>query len=167
MRHNYPLISCLIFFAAHFSAPALAAESPEMVAVEPQSLKFEPAPGLPACAKAAPVRGDPAKGAAVLMIKFDKGCRVPWHWHSATEQVMIVSGSGTLEMKGGKKLSFRPGAYASLPAKHVHSAACSNACTVFVTTDAAFDIHYVDDAGKEIPAEEALKKPAASKASKK
>ena len=31
------------------------------------------------------------------------------------------------------------------------------ACTFFIASDAAFDIHYVDAAGKEISTEDALK----------
>lgn len=52
----------------------------------------------------------------------------------------------------------RPGSYALLPTENVHQFTCSSACTAFVTSDAAFDIHYVDASGKEIPAEAALMK---------
>jgi hypothetical protein len=45
-----------------------------------------------------------------------------------------------------------------MPSKHVHRFTCTQACTLYVYSDAAFDIHYVDDQGKEIPSEEALKK---------
>ena len=44
------------------------------------------------------------------------------------------------------------------PGKHVHQFTCSSACTAFVTSDAAFDIHYVDANGKEITPEAALAK---------
>jgi hypothetical protein len=72
---------------------------------------------------------------------------------------MIVSGSAKFEMKGesgGTVLG--PGGYAMLPPKHVHRFTCTTACTGFVTSDGAFDIHYVDASGKEIPAEAALPK---------
>ena len=48
--------------------------------------------------------------------------------------------------------------YAMMPSKHVHRFTCMSACTGFVTSDAAFDIHYVDAGGKEIPPEAALGK---------
>jgi quercetin dioxygenase-like cupin family protein len=139
------------------AAPARGAETPEMVMVEPQSLKFAPVPGIPGCATAAPVRGDPSKGPSVLLIKLAGGCRVPWHWHSANEQLMIVSGAGTLEMKDGKSLKLRPGAYAFLPNHQVHQASCSANCMFFNSSDGVFDVHYVDQAGKEITPDEALK----------
>src|SRR5881296_1794619 len=37
------------------------------------------------------VSGDPAKGAAVIYLKFDPNTKVPWHWHPGPE---IVNGNG-------------------------------------------------------------------------
>jgi hypothetical protein len=45
-----------------------------------------------------------------------------------------------------------------MPSKHVHQFTCTSACTAFVSSDAAFDIHYVDTDGKEIPPDTALAK---------
>ncbi|MGH7770530.1 MAG: cupin domain-containing protein [Candidatus Binatia bacterium] len=154
---GFAVVLSLAVFSG-WPARANAGEAAEPMMAEQKSLKFAPIPGAPKCATAAAVRGDPSKGAAVLMIKLASGCRVPWHWHTANEQLMIVSGNGTLEMKEGKKLPLRAGAYAAIPGKHVHQATCSESCMFFNTTDGAFDIHYVDQAGKEITAEEALKK---------
>jgi len=123
--------------------------------------KFEPQAGLPECVTVAPQKGEPAKGAFVILFKAKSGCAVPWHWHSGTESVMIVAGSAKIETKSGEKssgLALGPGGYALLPPKHVHQFTCASACTAFVTSDWAFDIHYVDPSGKEIPPEEALKK---------
>jgi len=123
--------------------------------------KFVPQAGLPACVTVAPQNGDPAKGAFIILFKAKSGCAVPWHWHSATENVMIVAGSAKIETKSGEKssgLALGPGGYALLPSKHVHQFTCSSACTAFVTSNWAFDIHYVDESGKEIPPETALKK---------
>ena len=77
--------------------------------------------------------------------------------HTAGEQLMIVSATGTVEMKDGKPFRIQSGAYTSFPGHHVHQATCVLACTMFVASDGAFDIHYVDEAGNEIPPEQALK----------
>ena len=53
-------------------------------------------------------------------------------------------------------MKFAPGAYAYLPAHHAHQATCTRTCVLFSGADAAFDIHYVDDRGQEIPLEKAL-----------
>ncbi|HEY3306375.1 MAG TPA: cupin domain-containing protein [Candidatus Binatia bacterium] len=153
--------------SAWFVLPTHGGEAADMSMVEPQTLKFAPIAGAPACVTAAPVRGDPTKGASILLVKLADGCRVPWHWHTANEQLMVVSGTGTLEMKDGKKLRLRAGAYASLPGRQIHQAACSKSCMFFNSADTAFDIHYVDETGKEIAADEALKKRTPSKAQKK
>ena len=71
---------------------------------------------------------------------------------------MIVSGSAKVEMRGGSSSTLGPGGYAMMPSKHVHQFTCTSACTAFVSSDAAFDIHYVDTDGKEIPPDTALAK---------
>src|SRR2546430_7794579 len=43
---------------------------------------------------------------------FRSGCMIPWHWHTPTEHVMIVSGSAKVEMKGGSNATLGPGGYA-------------------------------------------------------
>jgi quercetin dioxygenase-like cupin family protein len=121
--------------------------------------KFVAVPGLPACVTSAVQSGDPSKGASILLFKGRAGCRVPWHWHTPTEQVMIVSGSAVFDMKDHKgPLMLGPGGYARMPSKHIHQFTCTSACSGFVSSDAAFDIHYVDAAGKEITPEAALAK---------
>lgn len=158
MRIRFACLGIAMFCAALFNIQAFAGEPAEMITAEQQNLKFASLPGAPSCAKVAAVRGDPAKGASVVLIKLANGCRVPWHWHTANEQLMVVSGSGSLEMKGGKKLRLRAGSYASLPGRQVHEATCAETCLFFNSSDGVFDIHYVDDAGKEITSDEALKK---------
>ena len=123
-------------------------------------------PGLPTCAMASVESGDPSKGGSVIFAKAEPGCTVPWHWHTSTEQLMMVSGRAKVEMKDGAPAGLRPGDFLAMPSKHVHQFTCVTACTLFIGSDAAFDLHYVDASGKEIAPEEALKAKAA-KAEKK
>jgi hypothetical protein len=44
-----------------------------------------------------------------------------------------------------------------MPSHHAHEFRSTTACTLYVYSDAAFDMHYVDADGKEISPEEALK----------
>jgi quercetin dioxygenase-like cupin family protein len=123
---------------------------------------FRPQAGLPGCMKVAVESGDPASGASVIAAKADAGCTVPWHWHTPTEKVMIVTGSAKIEMKDlGKAATLGAGGFAMMPSKHQHQFTCTTACSFFVDSDGAFDIHYVDAAGNEIAAGKALGKPAA------
>jgi hypothetical protein len=44
-----------------------------------------------------------------------------------------------------------------MPSRHVHQFRCDQACTLYIYSDVAFDIHYVGGQGKEISPAEALK----------
>jgi len=135
-----------------------------------QASKFANLPGLPTCATASVQRGDPAKGSAVFLARLKAGCTVPWHWHTGAENLMMVSGVAKVQMKdAGTSNSLAPGDYVFMPGKHVHQFTCVSGCTFFIATEGAFDIHYVDKDGKEIPVDQAIapKKPSSKAAPKK
>jgi quercetin dioxygenase-like cupin family protein len=120
-------------------------------------MKFGPTPGLPTCAQMAIQSGDPAHGAFIALAKLKTGCVVPWHWHTASEQLMIVEGTGRVQMKDlGQPVALRAGGFAVMPPHHAHDFRCVEACTFFIYSDQKFDIHYVDRQGKEIPPAQAL-----------
>ncbi|PYR55867.1 MAG: hypothetical protein DMF91_23315 [Acidobacteria bacterium] len=121
--------------------------------------KFQNIPNVPDCLTAAVQQGDPGKGTSILLIKGTAGCKASWHWHTPNEQVMMVSGTGRIEMKGQEPVLLRAGGFAAAPSKHVHQFTCvGRGCEFFLHSDAPFDIHYVDQSGKEIPPEQALGK---------
>ena len=120
-------------------------------------MKFGPIPGLPTCMSGAVQSGDPAKEPFIILVKLATGCSIPWHWHTAGENLMIVSGTGRIEMKDGPSQTLRAGGFALLPSRHVHQFRCKNKCTFFFYSDGAFDIHYVDKQGAELSPEDALK----------
>lgn len=134
--------------------------------VQSSTNKFINFPAVPKCTLGAVVSGDPSKGAAVLQLKVAPGCVIPWHWHTANENLMFVSGSAKVEMKDGSPVTVRAGDYLSLPSKHAHQFTCVAACKLFLVTDAAFDIHYVDAGGNEISPDDALKTKAKAPAKK-
>ncbi len=160
--------TCLLFvvLAAAFIVPLAAQGQDQMPYAAMASSKFMTLPMLPACMTLSAQHGDPMKGAAILLIKFKSGCVVPWHWHTWNENLLMVSGKGKGEMKEGGAHPLSAGDYLFLPAKGVHQFTCASSCVLFDVIDGAFDIHYVDSEGKEIPVEQALKpmaKPAAKK----
>jgi quercetin dioxygenase-like cupin family protein len=161
------LVCCLLFvlLASTLITP-LAAQGPDQMPYAAlASTKFTTLPVLPSCMTISAQRGDPMKGAAVLLLKFKSGCVVPWHWHTANENLMMVSGNGKAEMSGGAQ-AMAMGDYLYLAGKQIHQFTCISSCLVFDVIDDAFDIHYVDKDGNEIPVEQALKttaKPAAAK----
>ncbi len=134
------------------------------------TLKLMTIPVAPACFEFTSVEGDPMKGAATIFFRAKTGCVIPWHWHTANEHLMVVSGRAKLEMKDHPADTLSAGDYALLTSKGIHQFTCLSACVVYDVTDGTFDIHYVKADGTEIPPEEALKttaKPAAKPAAKK
>jgi quercetin dioxygenase-like cupin family protein len=160
------LIMVVALAAVGGSIPSHA-DTEQMVTLNPQKLKFTQIPDMPACASAAILRGNPRYGPAWVLLKLASGCQVPWHWHSANETLVVISGRGAVSMKDGASLRFLPGAYASLPSHQQHKASCSRTCVLFNGADAAFDIHYMDASGEEISVDKALKPSARAKGEKK
>jgi len=147
--------------AAAFGLTGVSAQTADDKAIvaTAATAKFGPAAKAPDCFTISVERGDPSKGASIILAKFAPHCVAPFHWHTPSETVMIVNGALELQMKGEKAAIGHSGDFVYMPAKHVHRAACTGAapCTVFLTSDAAFDIHWVDADGKEISLAEAMK----------
>ena len=159
----------LMFGLVMFCSIGLAhAQAASHEVVNLADAKFSANPALPACVKIAPVHGDPSQANFVILMKATAGCAIPTHWHTANEQVGIVSGNFQLTSKDEKPSSMKAGSYAFLPSKNQHSAKCMTGCTLFLAADQPFDIHYVDASGSEIPPDQALKSggKAATKAAK-
>ncbi len=123
----------------------------------PRTAKFGQLPVLPSCQRFAVDRGDPRTGSFQVVIKMKAGCSIPWHWHSAEEEVMIVSGTVKSDIADLPSRLLHPGAYFLLPARHPHRVTCRTACEFFDASPGKFDIHYIDGSGKEIPVAQALK----------
>jgi len=153
MRSIQHVCLSLILIGA-LAAAAAAQMSPGMNTAQMKFIQF---PGLPTCASGAVTNGDPSKGASIILLKISGGCTVPWHWHTPNEHLMLVSGAGTGEMKAGGKIMLRPGGYALMAASQAHRFTCTSACLMYLYSDGAFDLHYVDAAGKEITPDAALK----------
>ena len=143
-----PLLCCVALFA----------QDDKMIYASPATTKLGNLPVLPSCMTVAALHGDFTKGPATILAKFTAGCKVPWHWHTANENIMLTSGTGKIEMKDGASHAMKAGDYAFLPGKQSHQFTCMTSCTMYDLPDGAFDIHYVDKEGKEIAPDQALAK---------
>jgi quercetin dioxygenase-like cupin family protein len=146
----------LVLFVASSSATSSQAQETKMTRTD--STPMVHMPGTPDCFVMATKQGDPTKEASILKMKGSAGCAVPWHWHPATENIMMVSGTAETQVKGEKPIQLEPGSFLSVPPKHVMNFACAHECTLFVYTDGPFAVHYVDEAGNEISPTVALQK---------
>lgn len=161
------LILMFALLACALAAALQAQNADQMPYASAAASKFMSLPVLPARMSLSAQRGDPMKGPAVLLLKFTSGCVVPWHWHTAAENLMMVSGKAKAEMKPGGAHTLTAGDYLYLAGKQVHQFTCISSCVVFDVIDGAFDIHYVNSEGNEIPPEQALKPMAKAPAAKK
>jgi quercetin dioxygenase-like cupin family protein len=142
----------------------LTAAAQEMQVTHAAGAKYVAFPNVPECMKGAVLQGDPGTGPSIILIRGAAGCHIPRHWHTADETLMFVSGSARLAMKDQPPAILKAGSYAMVSAKHPHAFGCPAACSFFISANGPFDIHYVDDAGNEIPPEQALPKPKAKPA---
>lgn len=136
------------------SVSELPGEKPVIITSKQNTFKTSAV--LPGCYTYAVQRGDPQNGPSVTLSKLTTGCKVPWHTHSANAQVLLISGTFQLEMKGHPIQEMTPGSYAYVPANHQHQESCLDGCTYYVVREGTADVHYVDQAGTEIAAEIAL-----------
>jgi Cupin domain len=113
---------------------------------------ISPLPSVPfaqdvdvACLQAALETGDWRSGPSTWILKAPTGCVVPWHWHTAQqEQLMVVTGQVTAEMTGHPATLLGPGGFAMMPGRMAHQFTCQGlqACVIFVTFDRAYDIKW-------------------------
>lgn len=165
MRHSRGIVLTVLVLALTLASTGglvRSAASGQQAADQPMvqhaaSAKYSAFPNTPDCVIGAVERGDPASGPSVILGKFKPGCAVAWHFHTPNETILMVSGEGRLQAKGDKPVSLRAGDYAWMPAKHVHTFSTEQGCVMFLTSDSAFDSHYVDDKGNEISLEQAVK----------
>ena len=59
-------------------------------------------------------------------------------------------------MKGQQVQIPSQGSYAYVPANHLHQEICLDGCTYYVIREGIADVHYVDEAGREISSNHAL-----------
>lgn len=109
----------------------------------PSALTWVPKETLPPGAVAATAHGDPHVGPYAFYGRFPKNFRVPPHRHSHDVDVVILTGSMTIERDGLPPLTLQPNDYFFLPAHLEYAAACPNGCLFLAWGREPFDIEYV------------------------
>jgi CubicO group peptidase (beta-lactamase class C family) len=149
------LLVCLWVVASSVSAVLAQSASPH--AVTPLlNAKFILDEDV-SCLSDALETGDPEKGPSTFALKARPGCLVPWHYHTAQEQLIVVQGTILTEMQGMRPASLGPGGFAFMQSQEKHQFTCAGAgeCLLFVMFDRSYDIHWVTPMAAR-SAEEAL-----------
>jgi hypothetical protein len=139
-RPGWISIGCIALF---IGGSALA-QDPAMGNLKPLSaVQFLPDSDVK-CLLSAIEAGNPATGPSTLILKAPSGCVVPWHSHTAQEQVLMISGTILAEMTGHTPTTLGPGGFAAMAGGMAHQFACQGdaPCLMFVTFDRAYDIFW-------------------------
>lgn len=144
-----------IFLSAGLASNAAA--SPGLVVQNAHSAALMHAPGTPNCFAAVPVHGDPRSQPSVFLMRGESGCAVPWHWHSASENIIITAGHARAQVRGHEWTTLTTGDFISVVPKQTMRFACVDRCTLYLYSDGPFTLHYVDAHEKEISPIQALK----------
>jgi len=69
---------------------------------------------------------------------------VPWHFHTAEEQLIIITGTVLAEMPDHPAPRLGPGGFAMMGSRMPHQFTCQSrsACLMIVVFDRAYDIHW-------------------------
>lgn len=149
--HRYPpawasagLVSAVLgaCMAAASAADAPAPASTAQSALKPlDTAQFQPDDDVK-CLSDVLEAGNPARGPSTILLKATPGCVVPWHYHTAMEQVVVIRGRLKMEMTGHSATTLGPGGFAAMPGKMAHQFICSGKkeCLLTVMFDGTYDI---------------------------
>lgn len=154
MQTRHRLISLLLSSIATlaFSTLAAAAGNPaaDQVLINAKSVKWSAAPpALPKGAKVAVLHGDPsADGQYVMRIMMPPRYKIPFHWHSKTEHVTVISGAlFVANMETFDKRIAHPvkqGGFLYLPARAQQFAFTKGATVIEVHGEGPYDVKYTN-----------------------
>lgn len=105
-------------------------------------LKWGPCPPfLPKGCAIAPLHGDPAKDNLDVFFKVPGKSKIPLHWHTSPERMILVAGRLEVTYEGQKTTVMTPGTYGYGPAKRPHSGYCASStpCILFIAFESPLD----------------------------
>jgi quercetin dioxygenase-like cupin family protein len=98
-------------------------------------------PFLPQGCAIAVLHGDPAKDNVDVFLKVPAKAKLPLHWHTSAERMVLVAGELHVAYEGQKTAVLKPGTYAYGPAKRPHAAVCESTvpCVLFIAFESPLD----------------------------
>lgn len=141
-------LSLSLSLAAWLAYAQPAAQEPAVTwTADDTQLKWGPCPPfLPQGCGLAVLHGDPAKNNVDVLLRVPAKSKLPLHWHSSAERMVLVAGELQVTYEGQKTVVLRPGTYAYGPARRPHSGACDSAvpCVLFIAFESPLDAVLVD-----------------------
>lgn len=126
------------------SIPDQAGLAEKAVVRDHETLEWKAVVGLPPGAEVALLTEDPVTHAVEALVRFPSRYRVPIHWHSHSESIVVVKGKLKVLIEG-KGEAHGPGSSVLLPAGLLHGFETGwRGCVFSVRTDRPFDMFYAD-----------------------
>ncbi|WP_345986447.1 cupin domain-containing protein [Sulfurimonas sp. HSL-1656] len=125
-----------LFSVATAGEPALAYK------YDDKQLQWGPCPAfLGEGCSIAVLHGDPATPRTDVFFKVPGDYKIPHHWHTSAERMILVSGNMTVQYDGQKPVLIETGMYAFGPEKHPHVAYCEKGdpCVLFIAFNEPID----------------------------
>lgn len=153
---KYPAVPfafwAISMIASSLTASAALAQSPEPEpaiarTADDARLQWGPCPAfLPEGCQIAVLHGDPGKPNADIFFKVPANSKLPLHWHSSAERMVLVAGELHVTYEGQSTTILKPGTYAYGPAKRGHSGLCASTvpCVLFIAFESPVDAVPVD-----------------------
>jgi len=152
--------ACVLFIA--FEEPVDAIEGkPDEIPGQPaftrahddQGIEWGPCPEfMPEGCELAVIQAlDPAGLNADALFKLDPGTRVPMHWHTSAERMVLLAGEMRVNYQGQPPTRLDPFTYAFGPAGLPHETRCGEgeACVLFIAFEEQVDA--IDVRGGNLP----------------
>jgi mannose-6-phosphate isomerase-like protein (cupin superfamily) len=101
------------------------------------------------CLKSSLESGDPRTGPSTYILRAPNKCIVPWHYHTAEEQLVVIRGSVLREMVGMPSSTLGAGGFALMPSKKHHQFSCrsDSDCLMIVIFDRPYEIFWLETRG--------------------
>ena len=154
MQTRYRLGTLLLSSAVivGLSTVAAAAGNPaaDQVLINAKSIKWSAAPpALPKGAQVAVLHGDPNKdGEYVMRVKMPPRYKMPFHWHSKTEHVTVISGALFVASQEtyDKRIAHpvKQGGFLYVPARAQQFAFTKGATVIEIHGEGPYDIKYTN-----------------------
>jgi hypothetical protein len=114
-------VASVLWASAAFAQTSPAPMPPPAGTIKPLfSVTFLPDADVK-CLVSAVETGDPTTGRSTLILKASGGCVVPWHFHTAEEQMIVISGTVVAEMTDHRVTRLGPGGFAMMGGAHAAS----------------------------------------------
>ena len=151
VRRHLPLVLLLALIAPGAFAEAPSGDVALSRTFDDARLQWGPCPEfMPKGCGIAALHGDPAKPNADVFFRVPAGSKIPAHWHTSPERMILVSGELHVTYEGQPTAILKPGMYAYGPSKAVHTGSCASAspCVLFIAFESPVDAVAVEQPKK-------------------